>query len=64
MFLMESAHSLFLRHRGINFKSWALRPHASGARLSWFVWRSILLSHPPQALAKLLQGDDDLVNGP
>ena len=40
------------------------RAFVSGAGLSWLARRPILLSHPPQPLAKLLQGDDDFVHGP
>ena len=32
--------------------------------LPWLAWRPIRLSHSPQALAKLLQGDDDFVDTP
>jgi hypothetical protein len=35
-----------------------------GWRLPWFAWRSIQLSEAANALAELLQGDDDLVHGP
>jgi hypothetical protein len=30
----------------------------------WFAWRPILLSHAPDAFAKLLEGDDDCINFP